>query len=164
MTPILDAVSGAWSPWVSGALLGLMAPALYVLAGRRFGVSSSLRHIGAICTPNAKNEYLRTHDWRQHKWNLVFIGGLMVGAFIASRALTSVPLEILPSSADAPGGLARLVLGGAFVGFGARYAGGCTSGHTISGIANLNWPSVVASAAFFAGGLTVTWSLQFLLL
>lgn len=161
---MLETISGTWSPWVSGALLGLMVPALYLLAGRRFGVSSSLRHLGAICTPNAKNDYLRLHDWRAHRWNLVFIGGLMVGAFISARALTPVPLEILPESANAPGGLARLLLGGALVGFGARYTGGCTSGHTISGIANLNWPSVVASAAFFAGGVTVTWSVQFLLL
>lgn len=159
-----DAIMGPWSPWISGALIGLMVPALYLIVGRRFGVSSSLRHLGSMCLPNSKAEYLRLHSWREHSWNLVFIGGLMVGAFVGWQFLSETPLDILPQSAQSAGGVGRLFLGGILVGFGTRYAGGCTSGHTISGIASLNVPSMVATAAFFAGGLITTWGLSFLLL
>ena len=158
-----DAILGPWSPWISGVLIGSMVPALYVIVGRRFGVSSSLRHIGAICLPNAKSEYLRLHNWRDHKWSLVFIGGMIVGSFVGAQFLTSSSLEILPEAANSTGGVARLGFGGVLIGFGTRYAGGCTSGHTISGISNLSWPSLVATGAFFAGGLLATWGLSFLI-
>lgn len=157
-----DALTGPWSPWVSGVLIGLMVPALYLVIGRRFGVSSSLRHIGAICAPRAKSEYVRLHNWRDHSWNLVFVGGIIVGSFVAAQVITSNPLPILPEAASSVDGIVRLGFGGALVGFGTRYAGGCTSGHTISGISNLNPASMVATAAFFAGGLTATWALPFL--
>ena len=158
-----DRLNGAWSPWVSGVLIGLMVPALYLIVGRRFGVSSSLRHIGSMCMPNAKPDYLRLHNWRDHSWNLVFIGGLLIGSFVGAQFLTAEPLTILPEAANTPSGIGRLAFGGLLVGFGTRYAGGCTSGHTISGIANLNPSSVVATASFFAGGLVSTWMLTFLI-
>jgi hypothetical protein len=160
---VTDALNSSWSPWVSGAIIGLMVPGLYLIVGRRFGLSSSLRHIGSICAPNAKSEYLRLHNWRDHSWNLVFVGGLIVGAFAASNFMTANPLPVLPGAADSVGGVIRLAFGGALVGFGTRYAGGCTSGHTITGISNLNLPSVVATVAFFAGGLISTWALPFLI-
>ena len=159
-----DMVMESWSPWVSGLLIGMMVPALYVVVGRRFGVSASLRHIGAICAPRAKSDYLRRHNWRDHKWNLVFISGLLVGSFAGAQFLTSSRLEILPEAANSVGGVVRLGFGGLLIGFGTRYAGGCTSGHTISGISNLNWPSFVATGAFFGGGLLSTWGLTFLIL
>lgn len=140
-----------------------MVPALYLIVGRRFGISSSLRHIGAICAPQAKSEYLSKHNWRDHKWNLVFVGGVMFGSLVAAQFLTADPLPILPDAANTGGGVLRLAFGGTLVGFGTRYAGGCTSGHTITGISNLNWPSLVATIAFFAGGLIATWGLSFLI-
>ena len=157
-----DALQGQWSPWISGALIGLMVPALYLIVGRRFGISSSLRHIGAMCAPNAKAEYLRLHNWRDHSWCLFFVGGIILGAFVATNLITSNPLPVLPEAASSVDGVVRLGFGGALVGFGTRYAGGCTSGHTISGISNLNPASMVATASFFAGGLVTTWALPFL--
>ena len=53
-------------------------------------------------------------------------------------------------------GFLLFVVGGFLVGFGARYAGGCTSGHAISGLSNLQWPSLVAVVGFFIGGLVMT--------
>ncbi len=69
------------------------------------------------------------------------------------------PIEFLPESYHSVGGAIRLFIGGVLIGFGTRYAGGCTSGHAITGIANLNWPSLVATIFFFVGGLAVTWGL-----
>lgn len=158
-----DALTGPWSPWISGVIIGLMVPALYLVVGRRFGMSSSLRHIGAMCAPSAKSEYLRLHNWRAHQWNLVLVAGVIFGSAIASQFVIGDQLPVLPEAASSPLGLLRLAFGGVLVGFGTRYAGGCTSGHTISGISNLNPPSMVATAAFFGGGLIATWGLSFLI-
>ncbi len=160
---MIDAVMGPWAPWASGILIGLMVPAMYLLVGRGFGVSQSLQHISAICLPKSKTTYLSEHNWRDYRWNLVLIGGLVVGAFVGAQFLSSETLEVLPEAANTGGGLVRLAFGGTLVGFGTRYAGGCTSGHTITGISNMNLPSVIASAAFFAGGAIATWGLTFLI-
>lgn len=159
---MIDALQGQWSPWLSGALIGLMVPGLYLVVGRRFGISSSLRHIGAMCAPSMKADYISSHNWRDHTWNLALVGGIVLGSLVAAQFVTSDPLPILPDEASSYGGVIRLAFGGALVGFGTRYAGGCTSGHTISGISNLNPASMVATAAFFAGGLIATWGLTFL--
>ena len=76
-----------------------------------------------------------------------------------TRLLSSSAIEFLPDSYSGVGGALRLLLGGFLVGFGTRYADGCTSGHSITGISNLSWPSLVATIFFFVGGLSVTWGL-----
>ncbi len=152
-----------WPWWLSGIAIGLTVPLLYFLSGKAFGVSTSLQHIGAMCSPNSKFDYLKTHNWRGGLWNLVFIGGIVVGSLIAVRFLSNTPIEFLPSTVSGIGGAIQLLLGGVLVGFGARYAGGCTSGHAITGISNLNWPSMVATAFFFVGGLIVTWGFGWLI-
>ena len=148
-----------WPWWLSGILIGLTVPLLYILSGQAFGISSSLRHMGAMCSPNSKLDYLKAHNWRSQTWNLVFIGGIVFGSFIAVNYFSSEPIDFLPASFYSVDGAVRLLLGGVLIGFGTRYAGGCTSGHAITGISNLNWPSMVATAFFFVGGLIVTWGL-----
>lgn len=151
-----------WPWYIGGPLIGLTVPLLYILAGKSFGLSSSFRHIGALCTPNTKLAYLR-YNWRDHAWSLVIVAGIVVGAFIANRFLAATPLRLLPDSYYSFGGVIRLIVGGLLVGFGTRYADGCTSGHTITGISHLNWPSLVASISFFVGGLLTTGLLTWLL-
>ena len=152
-----------WPWWFSGILIGLMVPGMYLLAGKGFGISSSLRHIGSMCTPNTGIAYIRDNDWRANLWNIVFIVGITLGGFVANFFLSAAPVEFLPASYYSLGGFIQLLLGGVLVGFGTRYAGGCTSGHAITGISNLNWPSMVATAFFFVGGLIATWGLGSLL-
>jgi uncharacterized membrane protein YedE/YeeE len=132
---------------------------LYILSGKAFGISSSLQHVGAICAPRANLSYLRQYSWRTHGWNLIMVIGIIIGSAIATSWLSAEPVEFLPDSYHSAGGIVRLALGGVLVGFGTRYAGGCTSGHSITGLANLNWPSLVASISFFIGGIFVTWVL-----
>ena len=151
-----------WPWWLSGILIGLMVPGLYILSGKAFGISTSLQHLGAMCSPNSKFGYLSDHNWRGGLWNLVMVAGVALGSFVAVNFLSSEPVNFLPPAAYTLTGFMRLALGGVMVGFGTRYAGGCTSGHTITGISNLNPPSVVASIFFFVGGLLVTWGLGFL--
>ncbi len=152
-----------WPWWFSGILIGLMVPGLYIVSGKAFGISTSLRHIGSICMPKSQLAYLRENNWRKGTWNLVLVVGIVLGGFIATNLLSIQPIEFLPASSYEFGGLIQLIIGGVFVGFGTRYAGGCTSGHTITGLSNLNMPSLVASIFFFVGGLAVTWGLGWLI-
>lgn len=148
-----------WPWWLSGVLIGLTVPMLYWLAGKAFGISTSLQEIGAVCAPHSKLEYLSKFDRKGNAWLIVFVLGIAMGSFLATRFLSNNPVEFLPDSFTSFGGAIKLLVGGFLVGFGTRYAGGCTSGHSITGISNLNWPSLVATICFFAGGLAVTWGL-----
>lgn len=145
-----------WPWYISGPLIGLSVPALLLLSGKTLGISSSFRHLCSITSPGSKLEYLRTNDWRKEAWNLVFVVGILLGGFIATQFLSSSPISLLPDHYYSWGGALLLLVGGIFVGFGTRYADGCTSGHTIMGLSNLKWPSLVATISFFVGGLIMT--------
>lgn len=177
----MDFLLQPWPWYVSGPLIGLIVPALLLLGNKTFGISSSLRHICAACFP-AGITYLK-YDWKKESWNLFFVAGIMLGGFIATRFLSVPgPVDITPHTTallqqkgvkDFSGmlpadifsfqqlftlrGLIFMVLGGFLVGFGTRYAGGCTSGHAIMGISSLQWPSLVATCCFMLGGFIMTW-------
>lgn len=155
----MEQIMQPWPWWVSGILIGLTVPLLYVLAGKAFGISTSLQQIGAMCAPQSRFDYLRKHDRAGHLWTVVFVIGVALGGFVASQFLSAEPVQLLPSMFHSGSGAVKLLVGGFLIGFGTRYAGGCTSGHSITGIANLNWPSLLATICFFAGGLAVTWGL-----
>lgn len=155
----MDIILQPWPWWISGILIGLTVPLLYFLAGQGFGISTSLQQIGAMCSPNSKLSYFSKFDRAKGLWTLMFALGIAGGGLIASQFLSSSPVEFLPESFMTVGGGIRLFVGGILIGFGTRYAGGCTSGHAITGIANLNWPSLVATIFFFVGGLAITWGI-----
>ncbi len=155
----MDFILQPWPWWFSGVLVGLTVPLLYLLTGQGFGISTSFQQIGAMCSPNSKLAYLRDFNKRKGMWTLMFVIGIAAGGFIANRFLSAERIEFFPESYTSVGGAIRLLVGGILIGFGTRYAGGCTSGHAITGIANLNWPSLVATIFFFVGGLGVTWGL-----
>lgn len=149
----MDWILQPWPWYVSGPLIGLMVPALLLLSGRSFGVSTSFQHLGAMCSPRSQLPYLKNYDWRSNQWRLVFVIGIVFGAFIGANLLSATPVQFLPDSYYSTGGLLLLALGGLLVGFGTRYAGGCTSGHTIMGLSSLKGASLIASISFFIGGL-----------
>jgi hypothetical protein len=177
----MDFPQEPWPWYLAGPLIGLIVPLLLLAGGRQFGISSTLRHICAACgVPRAP--FFR-YDWRREgAWNLIFVAGLVIGGFVAMYLLGAggnvaisdatradlmklgitdfsglVPPQLVswPALTTLPG-FATLVVGGFLVGFGARWAGGCTSGHAISGLANLQLPSLIAVLGFFAGGLLMT--------
>ena len=177
-----DALSQTWPWYVAGPLIGLFVPALLIAGNRMFGISANLRHACAVALPG--NVAFFRYDWRRTGvWNLVFalgiiVGGALAGHFLAGDGMSHigasaratlatigvhdvhglVPTELFSWAALATGrGLVMLVGGGFLVGFGTAYAGGCTSGHAISGLADLQLPSLVAVIGFFAGGLVSTW-------
>jgi uncharacterized membrane protein YedE/YeeE len=171
-------------PWyVAGPLIGLVVPALLLIGNKPFGISSNFRHICAAVAPG-RIEYLR-HDWKRlGGWNLVFLLGVFVGAMAAWQFAPPAHIAISSGTVDALhhlgltdlSGLAphevfawsslltlkgfiSIVVGGFLVGFGTAYAGGCTSGHAIAGLADLQLASFLAVCGFFAGGLTTTYAL-----
>ena len=187
---MLDFLSQPWPWYVAGPLIGLIVPALFLYGGKIFGVSSNLRHLCAAVAPG-KVPYFN-YDWKgAGLWNLVFISGAVIGGFLgatvfadptgavqisdatsadlAALGLTDftglVPAELISwDSLTTLPGFIVIVLGGFLVGFGTRYAGGCTSGHAISGLANFQLPSLIAVLGFFAGGLIATYFLLPLIL
>lgn len=185
----MEVLSQAWPWYVAGPLIGLFVPLMLLLGRRRFGVSSSLRHVCAATIPG-RAAYFR-YDWRREGlWNLTFVGGLIIGGYIAvswighpetmgvseatmstlsSYGLSSftgfVPEEVFSwRNLASVAGFVSMIVGGFLVGFGARWAGGCTSGHSITGIAELQVASLVATAGFFIGGLFITWLITPILL
>ncbi len=151
----MEWITQPWPWYISGPLIGLMVPALLLLSGRSFGVSTSFQHLGAMCSPRSKLPYFKDYDWRSNNWRLILVAGIMLGSFIGAYLLSATPVQFLPDSYNSWSGLLLLAIGGLLVGFGTRYANGCTSGHTIMGLSNLQWSSLVASISFFIGGLTM---------
>jgi len=165
-----------WPWYVAGPLIGLVVPVLLIIGNKTFGVSSSMRHICAACLP-ANISYFK-YDWKKEQWNLFFAGGIILGGIIAMGLLANPdPVQVNGKLAtDLAGygitdftgtvpkqlfswsnlltikGLIMMVGGGFLIGFGTRYAGGCTSGHSIMGLATLQWPSLVATCCFMIGG------------
>ncbi len=158
-----DFLLDPWPWWFSGILIGLIVPLLYLLSGKAFGVSTSFQELGALCARGRGPDYFKSFNWRAGLWTVVFAVGIALGGFTAAFVLSRDGIDFLPASYHSPGGVIRLLVGGFLVGFGTRYAGGCTSGHAINGISNRNLPSLIATVFFFVGGLAVTWGLGSLL-
>lgn len=173
---MLEFLKQPWPWYVSGPLIGLMVPALLIAGNKSFGISSSLRHICAACIP-ARIPFFQ-YDWKKEIWNLFFVAGILVGGLIVALFLqTPAPVQVNPAlvaelqqygvtryqglvpvdlfnwhSLFTAKGFILMVGGGFLVGFGTRYAGGCTSGHSIMGLSNLQLPSLIATICFMAGG------------
>ena len=184
MTEFINSV--IYEPWPWYLVGPAIAITLFLLLyfGREFGVSASLR---ATCAAigGGKISSFFDFDWKSQKWNFVFVFGTVVGGTVSSLFMNSTgAVDIAESTKEAlinmgmtnPGSdylptqlfayenlgigtILFLLIGGVLVGFGARYAGGCTSGHAISGLSNLQLPSLIAVIGFFIGGLTMTYFL-----
>ncbi len=176
---MLEFLKEPWPWYIAGPLVGLTVPALLILGNKSFGISSSLRHICASCMP-AKIPFFH-YDWKKEAWNLFFVFGIFLGGILAALLLANPnPIEVNPTLVDelagygitsynslipedvmnwqsllTTRGFLLIVVGGFLVGFGTRYAGGCTSGHAIMGLANLQWPSLVATICFMIGGFVM---------
>ncbi|HSF88004.1 MAG TPA: YeeE/YedE thiosulfate transporter family protein [Saprospiraceae bacterium] len=185
---MLDFLRNPWPWYVAGPLIGLTVPVLLIIGNKAFGISSSLRHICAACIP--ANIPFFKYEWTKEIWNLFFVGGILLGGFLAVSLLANPnPVEVHPNLASELStygitnfesmvpvdifnwsalltlkGFIIMVIGGFMIGFGTRYAGGCTSGHAIMGLSTLQWPSLIATCCFMVGGIIMAnWILPFIL-
>ncbi len=173
---MLEFLKQPWAWYVAGPLVGLTVPLLLIIGNKSFGISSSLRHICASCVP--ANIPFFKYDWKKEIWNLLFVFGILIGGAVAISLLSNPnPVEVNPKLAEELAGYGitnynnlipediinwqslftlkgfiLMVVGGFLVGFGTRYAGGCTSGHAIMGLSNLQLPSLIATICFMVGG------------
>ena len=173
---MIELIKQPWPWYIAGPLIGLTVPALLIIGNKSFGISSSLRHVCAACIP--ANIPFFKYDWKKEIWNLFFVLGILIGGVVAINLLANpqpidvnpklvqelteygitnysnlVPVDILNwESLFTLKGFLLMVVGGFLVGFGTRYAGGCTSGHAIMGLSTLQWPSLVATVFFMVGG------------
>lgn len=173
----MDWLYNAWPWYVSGPLIAFVM-FLLLMVGKKFGMSSNLRTICTICGAGKKNAFFN-FNWKAQKWNLIVVLGAIIGGLIASNFLTTnnsvninpntvqelkklgfedagrayAPEKLFNLKNSTPKAISILLIGGLLVGFGARYAGGCTSGHAISGLSNLQLPSLIAVIGFFIGGI-----------
>ena len=173
---MLETLRQPWPWYVAGPLIGLMVPLLLILGNKSFGISSSLRHVCAACFPS-KIPFFQ-YNWKKELWNLLFVLGVLIGGYLTAQYFADpnpvvvdprlveemsrygithidglIPSDVLSwSSLGTLRGLLMMVGGGFLVGFGSRYAGGCTSGHSIMGLATLQLPSLIATCCFMIGG------------
>ncbi|MGV3459257.1 MAG: YeeE/YedE family protein [Flavobacterium sp.] len=180
---------GTWPWYISGFLIGAVMLAL-IYFGKTFGMSSNLRTMCTMLGADKAADFFK-FDWKAQRWNLTVVLGAALGGWLAVTYLSDgsgvnlnpqTVTELRQMQIDAPEGkllpdaltstealqspkvLAILLIGGLLVGFGTRYAGGCTSGHAITGLSNLQLPSLIAVIGFFAGGLFMSWLLLPLIL
>jgi hypothetical protein len=175
---MMDWIYEPWPWYIAGPLIALTMFILLFM-GKQFGMSSNLRTMCSIAGAGKVTPFFNI-DWKKERWNLMLVLGAALGGFLASHFMSNNSVEINPKVAaqlshdydinsagsaylppelfamenlSDPFVLVILILGGFLVGFGSRYAGGCTSGHAISGLSNLQMPSLIAVTGFFVGGL-----------
>ena len=172
-----------WEWYIAGPLIALIMITL-VMIGKNFGMSSNLRTLCTICGAGKTADFFKW-DWRTQKWNLWVVFGALLGGFIAQHWLSETevitpiskqtitelkklgfesagkaytPTELYGAEVwHTPKTLLILLIAGVLLGFGSRYAGGCTSGHAIAGLSNLQLPSLIAVIGFFIGGLVMSY-------
>ena len=181
----MEFITQPWAWYVAGPVLAIVMFLLFYF-GEKFGISSNLETFCSIGGAGKFIDYFKI-DWKQNNWNLVFIAGAIAGGFIAANYLspgdTAIEVALNPQTVQdladigiqnagatylpdeifsvatmlSLKGFFILIIAGIMVGFGARWAGGCTSGHAIVGLSNLELPSLISVIGFFIGGLVMTW-------
>lgn len=185
----MELFTNTWHWSISGFLIGLIM-LLLTYFGKTFGMSSNLRSLCSMTGLGKKVPFF-DWDWKSQRWNLVVVFGAMIGGYVAVHymqnslnvSINEETISLLNQlGIDSPNGkllpdylfgesvfsnpklIGILIFGGFLIGFGSRYAGGCTSGHAISGLSNLQIPSLKAVIGFFIGGLIMSYFILPLLL
>lgn len=155
-----------WSPYAAGIVIGVLSWLAFLLSNKPIGVSSAYaRTCGMIGMLFNKEKTRNMEYFQKHKpaidWEWMLVAGLFVGAVISARLSGEFHLFWLPSmwatqaNTSVIARLATALAGGVLVGFGARMARGCTSGHGISGTLQLALSSWVSVICFFIGGVFI---------
>lgn len=155
-----------WSPYLAGAGIGILCCFAFLLSDRPLGCSTAFVKTSGLIEKAVNAEKTAAMDYYkeiipQIDWALLIIPGIVIGAFLSVLLSGQFHVLWVPSLWEqtfGPNPFLRVVValaGGILLGFGARWAGGCTSGHGISGSIQLSLASMVTAACFFAGGIAV---------
>ncbi|MFY0713020.1 YeeE/YedE family protein [Seonamhaeicola sp. NFXS20] len=177
----MEIILNPWPWYISGPLIAFVMALLFYF-GKTFGMSSNLRTMCTVLGANKFSDFFK-FNWKEQKWNLIVVLGAIIGGFIATQFLSNgSPTNLNPITIaelqnlglENPGAtllpnemfsiealtsikpIILLIIGGLLVGFGTRYASGCTSGHAITGLSSLQKQSLIAVIGFFIGGLIMT--------
>lgn len=179
---MIETILQPW-PWYVGGPLIAITLFLYFYFGKNFGASTNFETLCTMSGAGKVSDYFKK-DWKERDFAIFFVVGLVIGGFIASNFLipnqqitldsntiselnelgfTKVAQQYFPTeifgyqAITSVKGFLILIISGILIGFGTRYAGGCTSGHAITGLSSLQWPSLLAVIGFFIGGILATW-------
>ena len=178
----MDFILQPWAWYVGGPLIAISL-LLYFYFGKNFGASTNFETLCTIAGADKVSDYFKK-DWKDRDFALMFVVGLIIGGFISANFLTpNQAIDLNPKTVQeltdlgfsnvgsqyfpdeifsedvvfSLKGFLILIVSGILIGFGTRYAGGCTSGHAITGLSNLEFPSLLAVIGFFIGGIIATW-------
>ena len=181
MDTLFNLLSSPWPWYVAGPVIGMMVPLLLYTGNKFFGASKNFEHFCAIALPEkvAQCSQRSNYNWRDYKWSLFFVAGIVMGGALAGWVFTNPEPIKLTAAAQAlmqsygiqqgteyapaalyslsPRNIVLLLVSGVIIGFGTRYANGCTSGHCISGVAMMLPESVIAAMGIFGGGVIAAW-------
>ena len=178
----MDFILQPW-PWFIGGPLIALSLFLYFYFGQNFGASTNFETLCTMAGAGKFSDYFKK-DWKQRDFALMFVVGLVIGGFISAYYLVPNPaIDLNPTTVNeltdlgfnnvaesyfpeeifsdevvfSLKGFLILMVSGLLIGFGTRYAGGCTSGHAITGLSSVQLPSLLAVIGFFIGGIIATW-------
>ena len=152
----MNEIFSTWNWYIAGPLIGLFVPLLLIIGNKMFGISSAFEHICSISLPESMSAVLE-YSRAKNAWKFYFVIGIMLGGFISVNFLSDSGTAFLPDNYYSFAGYIELFIGGLLVGFGTRYANGCTSGHAITGFSLLNPGSIKSTISFFVGGMIYTY-------
>ncbi len=153
-----------WSPYIVGAGIGILSWLAFVLSDHPLGCSTSFARAGGMLENLLRGGKAQDRPYFEKfapevTWDVMLVLGIFIGAFISAKSSGQFVFRWVPSQWQAAFGSSVFVrwlgalAGGIIMGFGARWAGGCTSGHGISGTLQLSVSSWVAVICFFVGGI-----------
>ena len=178
----MDFILEPWAWYVGGPLIAISL-LLYFYFGKNFGASTNFETLCTMAGAGMFSDYFKK-DWKERDFALLFVIGLVIGGYLSSTYLIPYQqIDLNPTTVNeltdlgfsnvgahyfpeeifgeevfyTLKGFLILLFSGVLVGFGTRYAGGCTSGHAITGLSSLQFPSLLAVIGFFIGGIIATW-------
>ena len=145
---------------IAGAAIGAITLVLMFGLNTRLGISTGFED---VCSLLLRAPYFRRPSLlASRNWRLPFTAGLVLGGFVSAvlsggwQPTWDLGLFDAHVGFGPAGKMAWMFIGGLFIGFGTRLAGGCTSGHGIFGLSNFEWPSLVSTVSFMAAGAGAT--------